>query len=91
MMASRRLWALRIEHEGSGIQFDVTISVGGIDKTGLLPKSGQLALRQTGWQGTSGEMMNNAGRMTTTARRDIGACSLEPDRKAWVRGLRTDV
>ena len=35
--------------------------------------------------------MNNAGRMTTTARRDIGACSLEPDRKAWVRGLRTDV
>jgi len=26
-------------------------------------------------------MMNNAGRMTTTARRDIGACFLSPTEK----------
>jgi len=38
-----------------------------------------------------GEMMNNAGRMTTTARRDIGACSLSPTDKRGSGVLRTDV
>ena len=35
------------------------------------------------------EMMIGAGRMTATARADTGAS--EARRKAWVRGLRTDV
>jgi hypothetical protein len=33
--------------------------------------------------------MVGAGRMTATARTDIGA--VKPDCEAWVRGLRTDV
>ena len=38
-----------------------------------------------------GETMNNADRMTATARRDIGACFLSPTDKRGSGVLRTDV
>jgi hypothetical protein len=52
----------------------------------------QLALTsQDGNEQGIREMLGGAGRMTATARADIGARCQKPDREAWVRELRADV